>query len=81
MLLLLRRKWRIKCRNSIYMPLYFFEFGGESWTRMFYTDGEAVTYGESITEYMEHLGPICIMRQEPYEDDLAHGYYWRIISQ
>jgi len=63
------------------MPLYHFEFGGESWTRYFYTDGDALTYGESVTEYMEHLGLMCIMRQVPYEDDLAHGYYWAIIFQ
>jgi len=68
-----------KSRNPMYMPLYHFEFGGESWTRYFYTDGEALAYGESITEHMEHLGHICIMRQVPYEDDLAHGYYWLVI--
>lgn len=68
-----------KSRNTVYMPLYFFEFGGESWTRYFYTDGEARTYGESMTENMEHLGPMCIMRRVPYEDDLSYGYYWIVI--
>ena len=55
------------------MGLYLFSSGDESWTRYFYTDGEAVTYGETIGEC------IVIMRQVYYEDSLATGNYWTTI--
>lgn len=59
------------------MPTYQFEWEtSERRTRYFQTDGEAITYGETIAEY---VGEVLIMRQVSYEDNLASGYYWIVL--
>lgn len=60
----------------MYMPTYLFE--GELFVQMvryFYTDAEALTYGESYGD------KVVIMKRMDYEDSLATGYYWLIISE
>jgi len=61
------------------MTHYLIEFGDNTLHKTFRTDEDAISFCKYLTLEYEVGGHMYIMKEMPYEDHLASGFYWSLV--